>query len=212
MSELEDQTVLITGLINRFRNGDEAARDELLAGVYDRLVRLSRKMLRGSSPAVRRWEETEDVLHRAWFRLQRTLATDEVVIHDSTHFFRLAARSLRFELIDLYRQYTGAQGLAANHHTQPRGGVGEGSLGADRLHPVDATGDPGRLSEWAEFHRAVEELPEQEREIFDLVWYHSMKQEEAAGLLAVDVRTIKRRWRNARLLLSEKLKGELPPL
>lgn len=207
----------VSQLIERVRQGDATAREQLLAGVYERLLRLARKMLHNGSNAVRRWEQTDDLLHRAWFRLQRALDNPQVPIHDSAHFFRLAAHSLRFELIDLYRQHTGANGLAANHNSvlhqqgvRNEEGI-ETAKHLDHCHPADTTGDPQHVAQWAEFHTAVERLPEAEREVFDLIWYNSLKQEEAAEILNVDVRTVKRRWRSARLLLIEQLDGELPP-
>ncbi len=54
-------------------------------------------------------------------------------------------------------------------------------------------------------HEQVERLPPEEREVFDLCWYHDLTQEEAAAALGVSVRTIKRRWLRARLRLQELL-------
>ncbi len=67
-----------------------------------------------------------------------------------------------------------------------------------------------RVKSWicaAHFHRAIEELPEEPRQIFDLFCFHGLKQEEAAEFLKVAVRTVKRRWRAARLALHERLGG-----
>jgi len=56
----------------------------------------------------------------------------------------------------------------------------------------------------------VEALPDDEKEVFDLLWYQELTQAEAAALLNVSERTIKRRWASARLRLHEILGGELP--
>ena len=69
--------------------------------------------------------------------------------------------------------------------------------------------DPKRIAAWGEFHQAVENLPEAEKEVVDLLWYQGLKQHEAAELIGVDERTIKRRWREAKLKLSEVLDGSL---
>ncbi|MFO0844469.1 MAG: hypothetical protein U0797_19080 [Gemmataceae bacterium] len=50
-----------------------------------------------------------------------------------------------------------------------------GADAADRSH------DPQRLAGWSEFHAAIEKLPAEEREVFDLLWYHELPQAEAAG-------------------------------
>jgi RNA polymerase sigma-70 factor (ECF subfamily) len=53
-------------------------------------------------------------------------------------------------------------------------------------------------------------MPDEEREIFDLLWYQGLSQAEAATLLKVSERTIKRRWQSARLKLHHALRGGLP--
>jgi RNA polymerase sigma-70 factor (ECF subfamily) len=53
-------------------------------------------------------------------------------------------------------------------------------------------------------------MPEAEREVFDLLWYQGMTQEEAADLLGLSLSTVRRRWQAARLRLYEALGGELP--
>lgn len=200
----------ITQLVNRFRQGEQSVREELAGAVYERLVRLSRKMLREGSEAVQRWEQTEDLAHAAWFRIQRALEDPSMVVSDHVHFFRLAARHIRFELIDLYRRHTGAGGIAANHHTTPRKEATEGRSDAEaERYAANSTGDPKRLAAWGEFHLLVDALPDKEKEIVDLLWYQGLKQQEAAELLGVDVKTIKRRWREVKLRLAEKLEQDL---
>ena len=64
------------------------------------------------------------------------------------------------------------------------------------------------LRQWAHFHDSVDALPEVEREVFELIWYHELSRAEAAGLLAAPVEEIRRLWRSARLQLHELLGGE----
>jgi RNA polymerase sigma-70 factor (ECF subfamily) len=75
---------------------------------------------------------------------------------------------------------------------------------------ADESQEPSRLAAWTEFHAQTEALPEEEREVFDLLWYQGLPQAEAAGLLGVSERTVKRRWQAARLRLHEALRGEPP--
>lgn len=199
-------------LVQAFRLGDSVARETLVAAVYERLIKLSRKMLRGGARAVRRWEQTEDLAHAAWFRIQRALESQDVRVNDDTHFFRLAARSIRFELIDMYRKHSGAHGLDANHQTVARTPAGSDFVADEDRFAANGTGDPQRMAAWAEFHELVEQLPDKEREVVDLLWYQGLKQEDAAELLGVDVKTIKRRWRDVKIKLSEQLDGELVEL
>jgi RNA polymerase sigma factor (sigma-70 family) len=192
--------------IDRLRAGDPSARDQLLNCAADRLTRLTRKMIR-QYPGVHRWEQTDDVLQNALVRLCRALG--EVQPPTARDFFRLAAAQIRRELIDMARRYSGPHGLGANHASVARAEGGDGpmpSFGG----PADLTHEPGQLAVWTEFHSQVEALGEQEREAFDLLYYQGISQAEAAVLLDVSERTIKRRWQAARLQLHEALGGQLP--
>jgi RNA polymerase sigma-70 factor (ECF subfamily) len=53
--------------------------------------------------------------------------------------------------------------------------------------------------------QAIEGLPEDEREVFDLVRIQGLTYAEAAGLIGVSMKTVQRRLNRARLLLAEQL-------
>jgi RNA polymerase sigma-70 factor (ECF subfamily) len=205
MTEPTSRTVQIQGWLDRLRAGDESARQELLACACQRLVRLTRKMLR-SYARVRRWEETDDVFQNATLRLYRALG--EVCPTGPADFFRLAALNIRRELLDLARHYYGPRGLGAHHESAARPDS-PGDSASDEEPASPSTG-PDQLAAWAEFHEKVERLPDEEREVFDLLWYQELSQAEAASLLGVSERTIKRRWQSARLNLHQALDGVLP--
>jgi RNA polymerase sigma-70 factor (ECF subfamily) len=202
----QDSTLVIQACIDRLRAGDVSARAALLASSADRLTRLARKMLR-NSPAVARWEQTDDVLQNALLRLNRAL--DSVVPPTAADFFRLAAAQIRRELIDLARHYYGPQGPAAHHST-----VGPRDPDASRTGPAfdpsELTRDPARLATWTEFHRQIENLPDSDREMFDLLWYQELTQAEAGQILGLSERQVSRRWLAARLRLSQAIGGQLP--
>jgi RNA polymerase sigma-70 factor (ECF subfamily) len=69
--------------------------------------------------------------------------------------------------------------------------------------------EPSTLAEWTDFHETVQLLPQAEREVFDLLWYEGLTQAEAAQVLGVTDRTVKNRWRSAKLEL-QRLLGEGP--
>jgi RNA polymerase sigma factor (sigma-70 family) len=191
----EAQTVQVQGLIDRLKAGDEAARQELIKCACDRLVRLTRKMLR-SYPRVHRWEQTDDVFQNAAMRLYRALG--EVKLEGPAQFYRLAAVNVRRELLDLAKHYYGPRGLGVHHQS------------CTEVPAPCSPEDSDQLAAWADFHAQVEHLPEEERETFDLLWYQGLSQAEAAGLLGISERTIKRRWQSARLALHNALGGALP--
>ncbi len=178
----------------RIEAGDAAARDELLRHVGDRLVRLTRRMLR-QFPRVSRCVETDDVFQGAVLRLLRSLR--EVRPDSVRAFFGLAARQVRRELIDLARHFRGPRG--------PVNGQGGHSYDAP-----DAAAGPADLMEWQEFHEQIGRLPEEEREALDLMYYQGLPQAETAALLGVSVRTVQRRWQAALLRLHDALGGEWP--
>jgi RNA polymerase sigma-70 factor (ECF subfamily) len=141
-------------------------------------------------------------MQNALLRLHRSLAT--VQPDSPRQFYGLAAAHIRRELIDLSRHHFGPEGAAGKHHTDGA----EQADGAVALKQ-DASGEPTTLAEWTEFHEAVQRLPQAEREVFDLLWYEGLTQAEAAQLLGVTDRTVKNRWRSAKLEL-QRLLGEAP--
>lgn len=194
-------TAQLEDLIIRMRKGDVAAQEELVNSAYQRLLYLTRKMLK-SYPQVARWEQTDDVFQNAVIRLYKSL--NKIEIKSAKHFLNLAAMNIRRELIDLARHQYGPMGEGAHHDTA-----------ADRKEsPIDiepqTTMDPNKLAQWSEFHRHADELPAEEKEVFNLIWYHDVPQDEAAKLLNISKRTLERRWQSARLMLHKSLKGNLP--
>jgi RNA polymerase sigma-70 factor (ECF subfamily) len=206
MGKAPDRTEQIQGLIDRLRAGDEDARKELLNTACQRLLKLTRKMLRGF-PRVKRWEQTDDVLQNATLRLYRALA--DVQPQGVVEFFRLAALNIRRELLDLAKHYYGPLGQGANQESLGKEAV-SASGSANRLQQPDPATNPRDLAAWTEFHERIAALPDEERETFDLLWYQGLAQAEAARALNVSERTIKRRWQAARLLLHRALRDEPP--
>ena len=209
MMETGSSSTEIQRRLDRLRAGDASALDELLRIACERLVRLSRKMLRGY-PALHSWEQTDDVFQNAAVRICRALET--VKPESVRSFMNLAAVQIRRELIDLARHYHGPEG--PGHHVVafdgPAGSGGASGAGTRAVEAADHSSDPARLAAWTEFHDRVGELPDPEREVFDLLWYQGLSQAEAAALLGVTDRVVKYRWRLARLGLHKLLGGRLP--
>jgi RNA polymerase sigma factor (sigma-70 family) len=188
----------IQGLLHLANRGDEEARSRLLDHACGRLLKLTRAMLAGY-PSLRRWEATDDVFVNAMMRLHRALET--VQPESVRHFFNLAGMQIRRELLDLKKHYYGPEGLGRNHHTDHQSPDAAGGPLANAIH------EPEELSEWGEFHEAVEQLPEELREVFNLVYYQGLTQQEAADVLEVGLSTVKRRWQAARVELHDRLGG-----
>ena len=58
-------------------------------------------------------------------------------------------------------------------------------------------------------HRALEELPDKEREVVELAYWSGLSQSEVAGSLAIPLGTVKTRTRSALRRLADILEGEL---
>lgn len=189
MADSPANTTQLQALLDQ---GDEQAYDELLSIASSRLQKLARKMLRGY-PRLRRWEETDDVFQSAALKLHRSLS--EVKPESVRQFFGLAATQIRRTLIDLARHHYGPKGHGTKH---------ESDDGHDHAGNADS---PESLYAWAEFHEQVDALPDNEREVFQLLWYSGTTQREAAELLGISESTVLRRYYRAKLILRDALYG-----
>lgn len=194
MPEFSLQSHELKQWLVRMQQGDSAALDELLRHSCSRLEQLARQLLR-AHPAVKRWNDTSDVLQGALMRLARALSN--IQPRSVREFFGLATQQIRRELIDLARHDYGPHGQGANHASA--------ADGADR---PEKTHDPGDLAEWSDIHEQIEQLPEEEREVVELLFYQGLPQADAADVLGVTVRTVQRRWHAALIRLHHALKDE----
>src|SRR5262245_45070487 len=105
-------------------------------------------------------------------------------------FFALANQHIRCQLNDLARRLDEQPAAAA----LPEEGVAAPPSTGSGLTP-----DGHRVLE------AIEGLPEDEREVFDLVGIQGLAHGEAAAVVGVSEKTVQRRLNRARLLLAEKL-------
>src|SRR5437660_338619 len=128
MSRPEFHTPVLHGYLNRLRDGDDRAFDELIGHTEQRLHLLARHMLR-QYPAVGRWEDEADVLQDALLRLVRDLRDKHKRPASVREFFSLAASRIRSVLLDLHRHYQGPRGLGAHHASgaPPPADVGQDS-------------------------------------------------------------------------------------
>lgn len=166
--------------LQRWRDGEREAADELLRRTGARLEKLAKRMLR-SFPNVRAVAETGDVLNSSLYRLLRSLRTMQPPT--TRDFFNLAAVHIRRELLDLARRCKTRPRLPAELPAAP-----ESEPQAEA---------PADFDFWVRFHQLVDKLPVEEREVVGLVFYHGWKQAQIADLFGIDERTVRRRWQKA---------------
>jgi RNA polymerase sigma-70 factor (ECF subfamily) len=146
--------------------------------------------------------ETDELLGGLVARLLTALRTTRP--SNVRRFFALANQHMRWQLNDLARrldEQPAAAALAESGVAAPPGSTASG------LSP-----DGRRML------GAIEGLPEDEREVFDLVGIQGLTHAEAAAVVGVSQKTVQRRLNRARLLLAEQLadlrpatRSETPP-
>ncbi|HET6572581.1 MAG TPA: sigma-70 family RNA polymerase sigma factor [Fimbriiglobus sp.] len=192
-----EQSALLRSLLARCEGGDESARRELIDRTYERLRRLAAVILNESFPRLKDTPallDTTDVTNEAALKLYEALA--EIRPATGRDFFRLAAQRIRWLLLDQAKRIDREGG-------RPTAGRPDSS-------PPDGS-KPDLPPALAALYEQIEQLPEQEREVVDLLYFHGLTQAEAATYLDVSERTIRRRWTVAKVQLYEGLKFLLPP-
>ncbi|HQR06435.1 MAG TPA: sigma-70 family RNA polymerase sigma factor [Gemmatales bacterium] len=175
----------IQALLNDHAAGTPAARAALLEYTLERFRAVAQRMFR-QEKTLHSLDQTDDVIQKGLIRLNKALET--VKPDDVRAFFGLAARQLRFVIADLAEQLHARQRII--------------SIDAVPEIPSHRPGqEPESFLEWAEFHDSVDRLPDEEREVFDLLFYGGMEQQQAAALLGISERTLRRRWQSCKLRL-----------
>jgi len=174
---------------------------ELLATAVDRLHLLCRTLLFRSYPRLTRPPlslQTEEMLDAVVERLHKAMR--EVRPPTVRQFFALANQHMRWELNDLARRLD-EESRAVELRESSVPAPTESS--ASQLSP-----NIRRIME------AIESLPEEEREVFNLVRIQGMTQTEAAAVLEVSPKTVQRRLNHGLMLLTNQLgdlQRALPP-
>ncbi len=190
----EPTTVVIQGYLDALQKGSDAEPHvrALLERAVGRLRLLCAALLRKSYPRLTEPPlnlETDDLLDGAVAGLLTALRT--IRPHTVRQFFALANQHMRWQLNDLARrldQQPRAAALAESGVAAP-----PGSSDACLSH------DARRMFE------AIDGLPEEDREIFELVRIQGLTHDEAANMVGVSAKTVQRRLNRARLLLAEQL-------
>jgi RNA polymerase sigma factor (TIGR02999 family) len=192
-----DQTIQLQGLIARLHQGDDQARRELIRCAYDRLRRLAAVILNENFPRLKKAPalmDTTDLLNEATLKLYETLA--EVRPATVQDFLRLAAQRMRWLLLDLARR--------ADHAEEQQRTIALPENAGPDSSVTSVSAALGAL------YRHVEELPPNEREVVDLLYFHGLSQVETAAILGIAERTVRRHWTAAKIKLFEGLKDYLP--
>lgn len=174
----------VTLALTRIREGDDAARDELVQLVYQELRRLAKAQLRRERS--NHTLQPTALVHETYLRL---LGKELPDWQDRAHFFSAAAHVMRNILVD-HARTVNAQKRGGGTAPVPLTEVVAGIDGrADQILSVDAA--LNKLDQWSPRQRTIVEMR----------FYAGFTEEEIAEMLHLSVRTIKREWAMAKAWL-----------
>jgi RNA polymerase sigma-70 factor (ECF subfamily) len=174
----------ITHLLLAWGEGDPAALDKLMPLVYEELRRLARSYLNRQRPG--HTLQTTALVNEAYLRL---INANQVRWQDRAHFFAVSAQMMRRILVD----------FARSKRNLKRGG------GAQRVSLEDAMAiAPEQSADLLALDEALRELAAlnpRQSQIVELRYFGGLSEEEAAEVLKISPRTVRRDWSLARAWL-----------
>ncbi|HKL15105.1 MAG TPA: ECF-type sigma factor [Balneolaceae bacterium] len=171
----------ITARLEDARNGDSEALNIVFDKIYVNLREMAHQVL-----SKRRYNATMNTTSLVHEVYEKLIGTDDIEWEDRTHFFSVAAKAMRFVLID----YARAQS------SQKRGGRQQDlSLDAVQMAAVERSNDLLALDE------ALELLAQHDKRLGNLVelkFFGGLTYKEISVLTGLSERTLKRDWERAR--------------
>lgn len=181
----------VTALIIELSDGDQSVVDRIYPLVYDELQRIARRLL--SSERRGHTLSTTGLVHEAYFKMVDQTRVDW---QGRAHFCAVASKAMRRILIDHARR----------RHAAKRGGK-QHRLTLDEDHvSVDAQAEV-----LISLDQALDRLSghnERLVQVVELRFFGGLTEEEAAQVLDVSVRTVRRDWVKARAWLFKELYPE----
>ncbi len=178
----------ITRLLDSWSRGDRAALDRMMPLVYDELKRVARRQLGRERPG--HTIQPTALVNEAYLRLAAERAMDW---QDRAHFFAVAARLMRFILVDYARR-----------RQARRRGSGQAVIALDSALEMPDT----RLDDVLSIDAALSDLAkvdERKARVVELRVFAGLTVEESAHVLGVSAITVARDWRFARTWLHREL-------
>ena len=183
----------ITDMLRAARGGTRAAVDALMPTIYDELRRLAQARL-ASHPQDRSLNTT-GLVHEAYLRL---IEQSRAEWPDRLHFYGYAATAMRHILVDHARRQFAEKrgGQAAAIDAEAIDAVADGVYGAP---------------DWVHVDQALDRLracSARLAQVVELRVFAGLSMEELAEVLDLSLRTVKRDWEKARLVLHQFMDAE----
>ena len=174
----------------------------LITLARSRLEKSARLAIR-HNPRLQRWVHPEDIVQEVLLRMVK--ACKKIDINDKSHLFHLMLTQLRRVIIDSYRTLYGPNGWATKIKSDPKAIELSQATEEDLSRAKFNSGAPITIEEWVDFHESVEILPRVEQEVFEMMYYGGFTSNEVAEILQVSGRTVRRHWRESRLILQRRI-------
>jgi RNA polymerase sigma factor (TIGR02999 family) len=182
----------ITLMLEAISAGDSQASEQLLPVVYDELRRLA--AARMSQEAAGHTLQPTALVHEAWLRLA---GGQKQSWENRAHFFGAAAEAMRRILIE-----------RARRKSRLKRGSGQTLLDLADLDVIAAMPDDKILLVDEALEQLKLEDPEKAKIVL-LKFFAGMTNEQAAEILNVNERTVRRQWEFAKAWLFDRIRGEL---
>ena len=180
----------ITQLLAAWRDGNQAALDELYPLVYDELHRLARRYM--SKERKGHTLQTTALINEAYVRL---VDQRNVQWANRSHFFAISAQIMRRILID-----------HARRHGYAKRGGGARQVSLDETATM-AQGDFSEFIRLDEALKSLAQLDPRRSQVVELRYFGGLNNEEIAGVLNISENTVIRDWNMARAWLHRQLTG-----
>jgi RNA polymerase sigma factor (TIGR02999 family) len=177
----------VTGLLSRWRAGDDGALERLASVVYGELRQMAGRYLRHERSG--QTLQTQDLIHEAFLRL---LGQRDVDWQNRAHFFGIAAQMMRRILTD-----------HARRRASLRHGGGMRLVLPDEV-PEQLHGDVLAVDDAL---TELKEIDEELARIVELRFFGGLQQDEIAAVLGLSTATVGRRFRIAKAWLYRRLRG-----
>jgi RNA polymerase sigma factor (TIGR02999 family) len=178
----------VTRLLTLVRGGNQEAVNQLVPLIYDELRRMAGAYMRGERPG--HTLQATALVNEAYMRLVGGQATQW---ENRAHFFAIAAHTMREVLVDHARR----------HGAGKRGGDARRVEMDDELSIV-----AGKLEDVIAIDEALQRLAEidpRQSRLVELRFFAGLNVEEAAEIMGISPKTIKREWRSAKAWLHREL-------
>lgn len=179
----------ITKLLKDWSGGDSTALDRLIPLVYDELHRMAHQHMRRERAG--HLLQTSALINEAYLRL---VDQTDLTIENRTHFFGIAARSMRQILVDEARKRNSAKRGGAAIEVSLTDAI---NVAQEQVANVVALDDA---------LKTLESIDGRKSAIVELRFFGGLSIEETAEVLKVSPGTVMRDWTFARAWLGNELK------